>query len=593
NVLTPEEMLARHDDDFEDRGTGREARHRTIDDAIRWSYELLDPAEQALLRRMSLFTGGFSKDLVEGMLQGSEPGTIRTWAHGYELIWRTAEQEAWGGMPIPHESHVIALPHVLPALDVDCHRAIASLLDHHLILPPEDIDGVLVFGMLETIREFGQKELENRGELEGARQTHALAMMAFSEASSDFFWGGPDPKWGIERAMAAVPSIRAALRWFEQQGEVGRAFIVRIAGPFWAVYQTRGLITEGRYWLETAMELPQEFDWLKGTELPALAFLRWIQNDDKRAIEAVAAAEGAMTRTGKSHIIGFCHLIRALVLYRQEQPDLLETIRQVDAAEENFEKWGVPHGLVGCRAIYGVVARMLGDSSQALQLFDEAREIAIEARYEWGIAVSYYFAGETLREMAAADESHLPAATAMMLEALERMWRQGDAWTAGGALSGLACIRVHRGEPVEAAMMFGAASVLMQRVGGSLLPADLMTHAETSERLSQTMGIENYQTYFAMGAMSPEATVEKTLRELSDNASPTSGAGRVHLTKRQKSVLHDLAKGYDPPIIAVRRGRSESATYEIVNRMAERLGVDTWEEIVPAAIEKGLLDNHR
>lgn len=63
----------------------------------------------------------------------------------------------------------------------------------------------------------------------------------------------------------------------------------------------------------------------------------------------------------------------------------------------------------------------------------------------------------------------------------------GDFWGAGGAMSGLACVLAMQGVDVQATTSFGAASVLMGRVGGSLLPSELMTHQETETELQARM----------------------------------------------------------------------------------------------------------
>ncbi|MCA9860002.1 MAG: response regulator transcription factor [Thermomicrobiales bacterium] len=62
------------------------------------------------------------------------------------------------------------------------------------------------------------------------------------------------------------------------------------------------------------------------------------------------------------------------------------------------------------------------------------------------------------------------------------------------------------------------------------------------------------------------------------------------LTKRQMTVVRELADGCDIAQVAVRRDRQLSSVYEIVGRICDRLGLDDWREIGPYAIEHGLVD---
>lgn len=62
------------------------------------------------------------------------------------------------------------------------------------------------------------------------------------------------------------------------------------------------------------------------------------------------------------------------------------------------------------------------------------------------------------------------------------------------------------------------------------------------------------------------------------------------LTKRQLTVVRELADGCDIAQVAVRRDRQLSSVYEIVGRICDRLGIDDWREIGPYAIEHGLVD---
>ena len=56
------------------------------------------------------------------------------------------------------------------------------------------------------------------------------------------------------------------------------------------------------------------------------------------------------------------------------------------------------------------------------------------------------------------------------------------------------------------------------------------------------------------------------------------------LTRRQLAVVHDLAQGYDIATVAQRRGRGLSSTYELADRICDRLGLSQWQEIGPYAV---------
>jgi DNA-binding NarL/FixJ family response regulator len=53
--------------------------------------------------------------------------------------------------------------------------------------------------------------------------------------------------------------------------------------------------------------------------------------------------------------------------------------------------------------------------------------------------------------------------------------------------------------------------------------------------------------------------------------------------------VQDLAQGWDIGSIAKRRGRSPSATYELVERIVTKLGLTDREEIAPYAVKTGLV----
>jgi len=588
DVLTPAEMRERGLSQLEQRSVSDDPRHQSLLKAIAWSYNLLTPEEQALFWRISIFVGGFSRDFVEKMVRGREAGAGYPYADGYGLeSWFTQHS-----MPDPsfHNGKDSNVALDLPPLEIDAVRGLATLIDHHLVVPLEDIDGVPCFDMLETIREFGLGELRQSGEFDAAQHAHAAVMIAFAEASGKFLLKDATVQWGRQRIDAALPNLRSALNWTMGLGDAGSEIMIRISASLWIYWQTRGLLGEGRYWHETGLSRPTAPDWLRAVELPALGFLCWIQNDTERAEAAILEAFEASEQTGITITLSVANLVLALIEYRRVTVDVVRMLQYVDEAERWSLQWNDLRTLGACQLIYGIVARLTGNPDQALGLFEKGYELLVEAEYEWGIASARYFAAETVRDLAEHDPSRIPEAVAQLHESLELYWEQGDFWGTGGAMSGLACILTQLNEDVQAATFFGAAAALMQRAGASLLPTELMTHDETANRLRERMDTRLFDSAHQHGYRHPEETVRQALSAFGDpqkrgDPSPAS----IRLTKRQLAVVRDLAGNFDPTAISRRRGSEVSSTYEMLDRICERLGVDTWQQIAPFAIEHGLV----
>ena len=80
-VLSPLDRLDRLDDQLAvlaTSGAARPERHRTLRAAIEWSHDLLDQPEQTLLRRLAVFTGGFTLAAAEDVCSGDgvEPSEV-------------------------------------------------------------------------------------------------------------------------------------------------------------------------------------------------------------------------------------------------------------------------------------------------------------------------------------------------------------------------------------------------------------------------------------------------------------------------------------------------------------------------------------
>jgi predicted ATPase len=71
--MSPSRIAAALDDRFRlltGGGRGLMPRQQTLETSVAWSYDLLDDTERRLLRRLSVFAGGFTFEAAEGVSSG-------------------------------------------------------------------------------------------------------------------------------------------------------------------------------------------------------------------------------------------------------------------------------------------------------------------------------------------------------------------------------------------------------------------------------------------------------------------------------------------------------------------------------------------
>jgi predicted ATPase/class 3 adenylate cyclase len=187
-------------------------RQRTLRDTIAWSHDLLSSEEAALLRRLSLFPGGWT-------LEGAE-----------------------------------AVGDVDPGAVIDPLAALAGLVDQSLV-DGEPRRGAATeprYVMLETIREFAAEQLTAFGERDRVWQAFAAFLVGLAEAAERGLKGPEQPLW-LDRLDREHANIRAALSAALEQGDAATA--LGLASRLWDFWRIRGFLAEGSSWLERALGL--------------------------------------------------------------------------------------------------------------------------------------------------------------------------------------------------------------------------------------------------------------------------------------------------------------------------------------------------
>jgi predicted ATPase len=365
-VLSPEQLVERLSQrlDLLRAGRGVDPRQQTLRATIGWSYELLNKDEQRLFARLAVFAGGCTLESAEAVCDA----------------------------------------------DLD---TLASLVDKSLVRVRE----VGRFWMLETIREYAAERLEDAGEAEMLRRSHAEHFLALGEEAE------PNTRHlysdeTIERLEQEHDNFRAALDHLAALGE--NELFLQLAGALADFWNEGGHVAEGRRRLESA---------LQGQERPTAARARALTG-------SALMAYGSGDIPAASSIAG-----KALELHR---------------------RLGDARGAAFNLNVLCVAAIEEGDLEQAEQLAEESLALFREAGDEREavaatrtLAFTYHSRGD-LDRARTLHESNLAQAQAL-----------GFKETEAGTLGSLAMLAFEQGR-MEDALALGKQNLLVSRDLGSL-----------------------------------------------------------------------------------------------------------------------------
>lgn len=214
-------LLQRLEDDGESRlnllsGGARNAigRHKTLRDAIGWSYDLLKGEEQVLFRRLGVFLGGFTLAAADAVCNAGS---------GFQ-------------------------PDLFEQVSQLVHK---NLLNRELAPGGKsEMSDEPRFSMAEMIREYSLERMEESGEQGEVRLLHAEYFLAMVSSFDPLMVGENERLLGV-RLDQDYDNVRAALAWAIENRPVdmGLPFGLSLA-RYW---ELRGYYSEGRDWLERIM----------------------------------------------------------------------------------------------------------------------------------------------------------------------------------------------------------------------------------------------------------------------------------------------------------------------------------------------------
>lgn len=214
-LLDPASLLDRLDDAVEAGARDLPERQRTMRATLDWSYGLLSDDEQALLRLLSAFVGGFRLDDLE-----SVAGALGD---------RSADPLA----------------------------LLASLSEHSLVTADPGGGPSRRFRLLEPVAQYARDRLVEAGEATEAHTTHLDHYLDLAELAAPHYQDGEQVEW-LARIDAEHANLTAAAERALSSGEATR--VARISWALWLYWWLRGHHAHGRRLAEAALahDLPDD-----------------------------------------------------------------------------------------------------------------------------------------------------------------------------------------------------------------------------------------------------------------------------------------------------------------------------------------------
>ena len=309
-------------------------RHRSVRATFEYSWNLLEPKEQAVFRKLAVFSGGFTREAAREV----------------------------SGADIP---------------------SLTSLIDKALLRPWANGR----FSRHTLLAQFTREKLSAHAEEDrGVRARHAGYFASWAERALGQLIDGQQAQW-LERYELEHDNLRTALDWSVANEEAELALRLCVAvGPFW---RRRAHFAEGREWLEKALSLPGV------AALPVLRARALVfAGDMARRLENYGAALSLYEESlailedlGATEELGSA--LTAVGIIAAEHGDYATARARFEASLAIDRQQGRRSGVAVALGNLATIAELQGDYPAARSLNERSLRIKRELGDESGMAVSF------------------------------------------------------------------------------------------------------------------------------------------------------------------------------------------------------------
>jgi predicted ATPase/class 3 adenylate cyclase len=546
SLLSLPQMLTRLNDRFRLLTGGRRTalpRQQTLRAAIDWSHELLAEPERTLLRRVSVFSGGFTLELAEEIC-------------------------AWS-----------------PLDAGDVLDLLGTLVSKSLV--GYDEAGAR-YRLLETIREYAAERARAAQEDAELQSRHRARFLALAEEADRELHGPAQLQW-FALIDNEIANVRAAFdSWLAHDDAQAALRIATGLGLYW---RARGHFNEGRLWLERGLGRKEavpstlrakalawssylgiwqgawtqaqmhgeeslnlytaaQDEWGMGFALQTLGAVALNQDDYPNATRLQQESIRHLRETGDTDSLGLSYLYLGVVaLRRAEYPPAMRLLEQ---ALISFREVGDMRRVSIALRIMGEIELSQGHYTPATTLLDESLGLTREAKDRVDLGLVLYLLGQAARaatdyprakvlfeeSLALAKEfndgmsaglalcelaivarqlGNLDGATALLEQALTT-FDPREKFGVVACLHGMGMVAGRRGDAERAATLFGAAHKIREEVGAPIAPYERDEYDQAALGVRTQLGESEFTRLLAEGG---SLTVEAAIAYASKRPSPS------------------------------------------------------------------------
>ncbi|MFF9347495.1 BTAD domain-containing putative transcriptional regulator [Streptomyces sp. NPDC014734] len=405
-MLTPRQIADRLDDRFRLLTSGARTvlpRQQTLRAVVDWSWDLLDEAERAVLRRLSVFAGGCTLAAAESVCADGPRG-------GPEVA-----------------------------------ALLGSLVDKSLVVAAPAEDGEMRYRLLETVAEYAAERLDAAAERDTVERRHLVYYRELAR-TTDPRLRNAGQRDAIDLFRREYENLRTALRRAVAARDEQEALCLVLSLCWY--WQMRDLRADALHWADAAAALGPDPFAGPAEPVPSLherctaappPMPPALLQEARRQVALVQLATMDHDRDVWTNEKGMARLRVIAETYRPGQPQT-------------------------CRApasLWFFAVMMTGEADDLRALLDETVRACREFGYEWELAGALQMRANVLANRT----DWVGEARADADESLEIFSRLGDDWGAAEALSSRGEANEKRGAYVHAVEDYQAAIGHAERLG--------------------------------------------------------------------------------------------------------------------------------